>query len=90
MGKDFGGIFMGADSVFEPSKAQEDPLDVLRKTTINNVHAFILLTFSRMLKNGDVQLEAPKDSLATERIVASLNKSLPATLEYIAKEFLKK
>lgn len=90
MGKDFGGIFMGADNCFEPRKAQEDPLDVLREKTINNIHAFILLTVSRMMKAGDVRLEAPKGSKAPEELVASLTENLPATLEYIAKEFLKK
>lgn len=90
MGKDFGGIFMGADNCFEPRKAQEDPLDVLREKTINNIHAFILLTVSRMLKNGDVRLEAPQGSHASERVVASLTENLPATLEYIANTFLKK
>lgn len=89
MGKDFGGIFMGADN-FEPRKAQDDPLDVLRERTINNMHAFLLLTLSQMLKDGEVRLEAPKESPTSEALAASLNKSLPATLESIAKEFLKK
>ena len=90
MGKDFGGIFMGADNCFEPRKAQEDPLDALREKTINNIHAFILLTFSRMLKDGDVRLEAPKGSKVPEELVASLSENVPATLEYIANTFLKK
>lgn len=90
MGKDFGGIFMGTDNCFEPCKAQKDPLDVLREKTINNIHAFILLTVSRMMKDGDVRLEAPKGSKASEELVASLAENLPAALERIAKEFLKK
>ena len=90
MGKGWNDLFVGTARVSEPRKAQDDPLDVLRQTTINNTHAFILLTLSRMLKNGDVRLEAPKGSLASEELAASLTRSLPATLEYIAKEFLKK
>lgn len=90
MGKDFGGIFMGTDNCFEPCKAQKDPLEVLRKETVNNIHAFILLAVSRMLKDGDVRLEAPKGSRAPEELVASLAENLPAALERIAKEFLKK
>lgn len=89
MGKDLDNIFAGMGS-FEPRKAQEDPLDVLRERTINNMHAFLLLTLSRMLKDGEVRLEAPKESPTSEALAASLNKSLPATLESIAKEFLKK
>lgn len=89
MGKNLDDFFAGMGS-FEPRKAQDDPLEVLKQTTINNVHAFILLTFSRMLKDGDVRLEAPKGSKAPEEMVASLSENLPATLEHIAKEFLKK
>ena len=43
-----------------------------------------------MLKNGDVRMEAPKGSTASEELIASLNENLPATLERIAKDFLKK
>lgn len=89
MGKNLDNIFAGMGS-FEPRKAQEDPLEVLRQTTINNVHAFILLTVSRMMKNGDVRLEAPKGSQVSEEMVASLAENLPTTLEHIANEFLKK
>lgn len=89
MGKNLDDFFAGMGS-FEPRKAQDDPLEVLKQTTINNVHAFILLTFSRMLKDGDVRLEAPKGSKAPEEMVASLTENLPTTLEHIAKEFLKK
>lgn len=90
MGKDFGGIFMGTDNCFEPCKAQKDPLDVLRERTINNMHAFLLLTLSQMLKDGEVRLEASKKSPTSEALAASLTQSLPATLESIAKEILKK
>lgn len=89
MGKNLDDFFAGMGS-FEPRKAQDDPLEVLKQTTINNVHAFILLTFSRMLKDGDVRLEAPKGSMTSEELIASLNENLPATLERIAKGFLKK
>lgn len=89
MGKNLDDFFAGMGS-FEPRKAQDDPLEVLKQTTINNVHAFILLTFSRMMKNGDVRLEAPKGSQVSEEMVASLAENLPTTLEHIAKEFLKK
>ena len=89
MGKNLDNIFAGMGS-FEPRKAQEDPLEVLRQTTINNIHAFILLTVSRMLKDGDVRLEAQNGNPITEEIAASLNENLPATLERIAKDFLKK
>lgn len=89
MGKDLDNIFAGMGS-FEPCKAQEDPLDVLRKTTINNMHAFVLLAVSRMLKDGDVRLEAPKGSRASEELIASLAENLPDVLKHIAKEFLKK
>lgn len=89
MGKDLDNIFAGMGS-FEPRKAQEDPLEVLKQTAINNMHIFVLLAVSRMLKDGDVRLEAPKGSMASEELIASLNENLPATLEHIAKEFLKK
>ena len=89
MGKDLDNIFAGMGS-FEPRKAQEDPLEVLKQTTINNMHIFVLLAVSRMLKDGDVRLEAPKGSMAAEELIASLNENLPATLERIAKDFLKK
>lgn len=89
MGKNLDNIFAGMDC-FEPRKAQDDPLKVLGQTTINNMHAFILLTLSRMMKDGDVRMEAPKGSKAPEELIASLSENLPATLEYIAKEFLKK
>lgn len=89
MGKDLDNIFAGMGS-FEPRKAQEDPLEVLKQTTINNMHIFVLLAVSRMLKDGDVRLEAPKGSMASEELIASLNENLPATLERIAKDFLKK
>lgn len=89
MGKDFGGIFAGMGS-FEPRKGQEDPLEVLGQAAINNMHAFVLLAVSRMLKDGDVRLEAPKGSKASEELVASLAENLPETLEHIAKEFLEK
>lgn len=89
MGKDLDNIFAGMGS-FEPRKAQEDPLEVLKQTAINNMHIFVLLAVSRMLKDGDVRLEAPKGSMASEELIASLNENLPATLERIAKDFLKK
>lgn len=89
MGKNLDNIFAGMGS-FEPRKAQEDPLEVLKQTAINNMHIFVLLAVSRMLKNGDVRLEAPKGSTASEELIASLNENLPATLERIAKDFLKK
>lgn len=89
MGKDLDNIFAGMGS-FEPRKAQEDPLEVLKQTAINNMHIFVLLAVSRMLKNGDVRMEAPKGSTASEELIASLNENLPATLERIAKDFLKK
>lgn len=89
MGKNLDDFFAGMGS-FEPRKAQEDPLEVLKQTTINNVHAFILLTVSRMLKDGDVRLKAQNGNPITEEIAASLNENLPATLERIAKDFLKK
>lgn len=89
MGKNLDNIFAGMDC-FEPRKAQDDPLEVLKQTTINNMHVFILLTVSRMLKDGDVRLEAQNGNPITEKLTASLSENLPATLEYIAKEFLKK
>ena len=89
MGKNLDGIFAGMGS-FEPRKAQDDPLEVLGQTTINNMHAFVLLAVSRMLKDGDVRLEAPKESPVSEEIAASLTENLPTTLEHIANEFLKK
>lgn len=89
MGKNLDDFFAGMGS-FEPRKAQDDPLKVLGQTTINNMHAFVLLAVSRMMKDGDVRLEAPKGSKATEELIASLNENLPATLERIAKDFLKK
>ena len=89
MGKNLDGIFAGMGS-FEPRKAQDDPLEVLGQTTINNMHAFVLLAVSRMLKDGDVRLEAPKGSKATEELIASLTEDLPEILEHIANEFLKK
>lgn len=89
MGKNLDDIFAGMGS-FEPRKAQEDPLEVLKQTAINNMHIFVLLAVSRMLKDGDVRLEAPKGSMASEKLIASLNENLPATLERIAKDFLKK
>lgn len=89
MGKNLDDFFAGMGS-FEPRKAQDDPLEVLKQTTINNMHVFILLTVSRMLKDGDVRLEAQNGNPITEKLTASLSENLPATLEYIAKEFLKK
>lgn len=89
MGKNLDDFFAGMGS-FEPRKAQDDPLKVLGQTAINNMHAFVLLAVSRMLKDGDVRLEAPKGSTASEELIASLNENLPATLERIAKDFLKK
>lgn len=89
MGKNLDDFFAGMGS-FEPRKAQDDPLEVLKQTTINNMHVFVLLAVSRMLKDGDVRLEAPKGSMASEELIASLNENLPATLERIAKDFLKK
>lgn len=89
MGKNLDDIFAGMGS-FEPRKAQDDPLEVLGQTAINNMHAFVLLAVSQMLKDGDVRLEAPKGSKASEELVASLAENLPETLEHIAKEFLKK
>lgn len=89
MGKNLDDFFAGMGS-FEPRKAQEDPLEVLKQTAINNMHIFVLLAVSRMLKDGDVRLEAPKGSMAPEELIASLNENLPATLERIAKDFLKK
>lgn len=89
MGKNLDDIFAGMGS-FEPRKAQEDPLEVLKQTAINNMHIFVLLAVSRMLKDGDVRMEAPKGSMASEELIASLNENLPATLERIAKDFLKK
>lgn len=89
MGKNLDDFFAGMGS-FEPRKAQEDPLEVLKQTAINNMHIFVLLAVSRMLKDGDVRLEAPKGSMASEELIASLNENLPATLERIAKDFLKK
>lgn len=89
MGKNLDDIFAGMGS-FEPRKAQEDPLEVLKQTAINNMHAFVLLAVSQMLKDGDVRLEAPKGSPVSEEIAASLNENLPETLERIAKDFLKK
>lgn len=83
-------IFVGMDSFFEPGKAQEDPLEVLKQATINNSYAFILLTFSHMMECGDVRLEAPQGSHASESVVASMNRSLPTTLRCIANTFLKK
>ncbi len=89
MGKDLDNIFAGMGS-FEPCKAQEDPLKVLGQAAINNMHAFVLLAVSRMLKDGDVRLEAPKGSRASEELIASLAETLPDVLEHIAKEFLEK
>lgn len=89
MGKNLDDIFAGMGS-FEPRKAQDDPLEVLKQTAINNMHIFVLLAVSRMLKDGDVRMEAPKGSMASEELIASLNENLPATLERIAKDFLKK
>lgn len=89
MGKNLDDFFAGMDC-FEPRKAQDDPLKVLGQTAINNMHAFVLLAVSRMLKDGDVRLEAPKGSKATEELIASLTEDLPEILENIAKEFLKK
>lgn len=89
MGKNLDNIFAGMGS-FEPRKAQEDPLEVLKQTAINNMHVFVLLAVSRMLKDGDVRMEAPKGSMASEELIASLNENLPAALERIAKDFLKK
>lgn len=90
MGKNWNDLFVGTARVSEPRKAQEDPLEVLKQTAINNMHIFVLLAVSRMLKDGDVRLEAPKGSMASEELIASLNENLPATLERIAKDFLKK
>ena len=90
MGKNWDDLFVGTARVSEPRKAQDDPLEVLKQTTINNAHVFILLTLSRMFKDGDVRLEAPNGSMASEELIASLNENLPATLERIAKDFLKK
>lgn len=89
MGKNLDDFFAGMGS-FEPRKAQEDPLEVLKQTAINNMHIFVLLAVSRMLKDGDVRMEAPKGSKAPEELIASLTENLPTTLEHIAKEFLKK
>ena len=89
MGKNLDDIFVDMGS-FEPRKAQDDPLKVLGQAAINNMHAFVLLAVSRMLKDGDVRLEAPKGSKASEELVASLAENLPDVLEHIAKEFLKK
>ena len=89
MGKNLDDIFAGMDC-FEPRKAQDDPLEVLRQTTIKNAHIFILLTLSRMFKDGDVQLEAPNGNLIAKEIAASLTKSLPTTLEFIAETLSKK
>lgn len=89
MGKNLDDFFAGMGS-FEPRKAQEDPLEVLKQTAINNMHIFVLLAVSRMLKDGDVRLEAPKGSMASEELIASLAENLPTTLEHIANEFLKK
>ena len=89
MGKNLDDIFAGMGS-FEPRKAQDDPMEVLKQTAINNMYAFVLLAVSRMLKDGDVRLEAPKGSKAPEELIASLNENLPTTLERIAKDFLKK
>lgn len=89
MGKNLDDIFAGMDC-FEPRKAQDDPLEVLRQTTIKNAHIFILLTLSRMFKDGDVRLEAPNGNLIAKEIAASLTKSLPTTLEFIAETLSKK
>lgn len=90
MGKNWNDLFVGTARVSEPRKAQDDPLDVLRQTTINNAHVFILLTLSRMFKDGDVRLEAPNGNPTAKEIAASLTQSLPTTLEYIAKTISKK
>lgn len=90
MGKNWDDLFVGTARVSEPRKAQDDPLEVLRQTTINNAHVFILLTLSRMFEDGDVRLEAPNGNPTAKEIAASLTKSLPTTLEYIAKTLSKK
>ena len=83
MGKNLDDIFAGMDC-FEPRKAQDDPLEVLKQTAINNMHIFVLLAVSRMLKNGDVRLEAPKGSRITADLLDALNERLPRALEIIA------
>lgn len=87
MGKNLDGIFIGMDSFFEPRNEQED---AIMQKALTRANVIILATFSKMLKNGDLRLEAPKGSRITADMLDTLNEDLPRALEIIAGMLMEK
>lgn len=80
MGKGWDDLFIGTARVSEPRNEREDA--IMRMTRAN---VYILASLSKMLKNGDLRLEAPKGSRITADLLDALNERLPRALEIIAR-----
>lgn len=79
MGKGWGDLFVGTARVSESHNEQEDAIMQMTRANV-----YILASLSKMLKNGDLRLEAPKGSRITADLLDALNERLPRALEIIA------
>lgn len=79
MGKGWNDLFVGTARVSEPRNEQEDAIMQMTRANV-----YILTSLSKMLKNGDLRLEAPKGSRITADLLDALNERLPRALEIIA------
>lgn len=59
--------------------------DDLQMTRAN---VYILASLSKMLKNGDLRLEAPNGSRVAADLLDALNERLPRALEIIARTLM--